>query len=450
MSWWGRWRVYEYVRNSLWIVPLICIGIAIGLGFALPALDEHTDVRIGIVFSPSAASGVLGSIAGGMITFTGFVFSILLLAVQFGSSQFSPRLLRRFLRDPTTKISFGTFIATFVYALMVLRVVGSNGQADFVPRNSVSVSLYLLLISMLMFLRLVSRTTQSLRVATVLRELGRDGRRSVDEAYPDLLTDEDDDDEGVELPQLSGPFRTVKHRFESGTLQSVGVAGIVDRARRTGTVIELVPRIGDLVATGSPIFRVYGGRDSNDDAWLQRALAVGDERTMKQDPGFVFRLLADISSKALSPGVNDPTTSIQALDQIDLLLRDVGRRRLNTGAVRDDHGAIRLVRRVPSWQDFLSLALVETHQFGVGSVQVMRRMRALLEDLRETVPPYRRPAIDAELALVDAAAERSFPDIGDQQTAAASDRQGLGSTATDRSHGGTGPTGGATHGHSTY
>jgi uncharacterized membrane protein len=426
MSWWTRWRVYEYVRNSLWIVPLICIGIAIGLGFALPAVDEHTTVRIGIVFSTGAASAVLGSIAGGMITFTGFVFSILLLAVQFGSSQFSPRLLRRFLRDPTTKIAFGTFIATFVYALMVLRVVGSGGRAGFVPRNSVSVSLYLLLLSMLLFLRLVSRTTQSLRVATVLRELGRDGQRSVREAYPDLLTSTDVDDVAFS-PDLSESYRTVTHRFESGILQSVGIESVVRRAQQTGTIIELVPRVGDLVATGSPIFRIHGGGDPKDDAWLQRALAVGDERTMRQDPGFVFRLLADISARALSPGVNDPTTAIQALDQIDLLLREVSRRRLSTGIVRDDQGAVRFVRRVPSWEDFLNLALVETHQFGVGSVQVMRRMRALLDDLRETVPAFRQPEIDAELTLVKAAAKRSFPDIGDQLSADSADRQGLGS-----------------------
>jgi uncharacterized membrane protein len=148
---------------------------------------------------------------------------------------------------------------------------------------------------------------------------------------------------------------------------------------------------------------------------------------MRQDPGFVFRLLADISARALSPGVNDPTTAIQALDQIDLLLREVSRRRLSTGIVRDDQGAVRFVRRVPSWEDFLNLALVETHQFGVGSVQVMRRMRALLDDLRETVPAFRQPEIDAELTLVKAAAKRSFPDIGDQLSADSADRQGLGS-----------------------
>lgn len=117
------------------------------------------------------------------ITFTGFVFSILLLAVQFGSSQFSPRMLRRFLRDPTTKISLGVFIATFIYALLVLRTIGAGGNEDFVPNNAISIALLLLLASTIMFLRLISRTTQGLRVAAVLSELGRDGVEAIRQVY---------------------------------------------------------------------------------------------------------------------------------------------------------------------------------------------------------------------------------------------------------------------------
>lgn len=185
ISWRTRWRIYEYVRNSLWIVPFLCVALAVAAGLALPTVDEHTKTTIGIAFGSDAARGVLGAIAGGMITFTGFVFSILLLAVQFGSSQFSPRMLRRFLRDPSTKTALGIFMATFIYALTVLRVVGTGSNNAFVPNNSVSVALILLLVSMLMFLRLITRTTQGLRVAAVVGELGRDARRVVDRVYPD-------------------------------------------------------------------------------------------------------------------------------------------------------------------------------------------------------------------------------------------------------------------------
>ncbi len=425
VSWRTRWRVYEYVRNSLWIVPLICVAVAVAMGLIFPVIDEHTKATIGIKFAPDAARSVLGAIAGGMITFTGFVFSILLLAVQFGSSQFSPRMLRRFLRDPSTKAALGTFMATFIYALAVLRVVGTGTNQSFVPSNSVSVAVLLLLLSMLMFLRLLTRTTQAMRVAAVVRELGRDARRVIDRVYPEPATEEIG--EVLGLPP-DGQVRDVSYHGKPGIVQSADIAELIERARRAGAMIELVPRFGDLVAEGSTLFKVHGPSDAIDDEWLRSTVATGDERTMRQDPAFAFRLLADISAKALSPGVNDPTTSVQALDQIQLLLRQIAGRRLVPGIGRDSSGAVRLRYRTPTWEDYLSLAIDETRHFGEGSVQVMRRLRALLDDLRATVPDFRRPAVDAELTLLDSAASRVFSDYRDQLAAAASDRQGLGAT----------------------
>ncbi len=184
LSWRTRWKLIEYVRNSIWIVPAIFTALAIAMGLILPGIDERTSDVIGVSFGASSAQSILGTLAGGMITFTGFVFSILLLAVQFGSSQFSPRMLRRFLRDPTTKIALGMFMATFIYALLVLRKIQPATNQDFIPDFSVQVALWLLLFSMVLFLRLISRTTQGLRVASVLRDLGRDGAEVIDRVYP--------------------------------------------------------------------------------------------------------------------------------------------------------------------------------------------------------------------------------------------------------------------------
>ena len=401
MSWRTRWRIYEYVRNSLWIVPAIFVAISIALGVGLPEIDESAETTLGISFGTDAARGVLGSLAGGMITFTGFVFSILLLAVQFGSSQFSPRMLRRFLRDPTTKIALGIFMATFIYSLLVLRVVGTAANEDFVPDNSISVALLLLLLSMLMFLRLISRTTQGLRVAAVLRDLGHDARKTVDRVYPEPVgagEQEGARDDGLET---GGAARTVAHEGEAGVLQSVDFEGLVAKATAAGGTIELVPRVGDLLVPGAPLFRLRGDGGEIEQGRLRGAVAIGDERTMRQDPAFAFRLIADISSKALSPGVNDPTTAIQALDQIELLLRQVGSRRLTPGVARDEAGVVRFRYPAPSWEDYVSLALDETRQYGESSVQVTRRLRALLEDLRAAVPEPRRAALDAQLALLD-------------------------------------------------
>ncbi len=428
MSWRSRWLIYEYVRNSLWIVPALFVALAIAMGILLPELDEGTTTRIGLSFGSGAAESVLGALAGGMITFTGFVFSILLLAVQFGSSQFSPRMLRRFLRDPTTKISLGVFMATFIYALMVLRTIGLSDDPKFVPDISITVSLWWLLLSMIMFLRLISRTTQGLRVAAVVRELGRDGATAIRRAYPDLAdpTVADADPE-----PLGAASREVAFTGRSGVLQSVGTNELVGIARDADVLLELVPAVGDPIVPDTPLFRVHG-LGAVDDERLRRSVAVGDERTMRQDPAFVLRLLADISSKALSPGVNDPTTSVQALDQIELLLRLLASRRLTPGELRDADGHLRFCYPAQTWEDLLSIALDEARSFGVTSTQVARRLRALLDDLHAAVPPHRRPAVEAQQALLERSVQRANADPAELDIAATADRQGLGTSRPSR------------------
>lgn len=428
MSWRSRWQVYEYVRNSLWIVPGLFAALAIAMGIVLPIVDERTTTTLGLSFGAGAAQSILGAISGGMITFTGFVFSILLLAVQFGSSQFSPRMLRRFLRDPTTKVSLGVFIATFLYALMVLRTIGLSSDPDFVPDNSISVSLLLLILSMVMFLRLISKTTQGLRVAAVVKDLGREGAVVIRRSYPDAAVEPDGADSAFALADTESS-QVVAFRGEAGVLQSADAHGLVCLAQEADAVLELVPPIGDLVAPGAALFRVYGGTVAEER--LQRSVAVGDERTMRQDPAFVLRLLADISSKALSPGVNDPTTSVQALDQIDLLLRLLAGRRLTPGELRDEAGHVRFCYPARSWDDFLSIALDEARAFGETSIQITRRLRALLEDLSTSVPPYRRPAVAAQLALLEASVSRAHSDPAEREIAATLDRQGLGTSAPE-------------------
>jgi uncharacterized membrane protein len=417
--------VIEYLRNSIWIVPALFVITAIAMGIGMPDFDADTRSVVGIKYGAAAASGMLGAMAGGMITFTGFVFSILLLAVQFGSSQFSPRMLRRFLRDPTTKIALGMFMATFIYALLVLRTIEPVDNPDFIPDFSVSISILMLLVSMFLFLRLISQTTQGLRVAAVVKTVGQEGAEAILGVYREPLP-EGGEPAPSTLPPSAGTPAVVTFDEDPGILQSIDHEGLVELATRAGVTIELATSIGDFIVTGSPLFRVHGDGEVDHDR-LRRSVAVGDERNMRQDPAFVFRLLADISAKALSPGVNDPTTSVQALDQIELLLRTVATRRLLPGEAGDRDGNVRLVFPAPSWDDFLSIGLDETRLFGADSIQIMRRLRALLEDLLEAVPELRRAAVEEQIAMLEASVARSFIDSADLLSAGTRDRQGIGS-----------------------
>ena len=158
------------------------------------------------------------------------------------------------------------------------------------------------------------------------------------------------------------------------------------------------------------MLHVFGGNQIVSEKRWKRAFATGLDRTFEQDPKYALRLLVDIAIKALSPAINDPTTAVQALDQIQDQLLRLGRRRLEIGASRDSHGTLRLVVPHPTWEDFLRLAFDEIRSCGATSVQVMRRMRALMSDLIAALPEERRPALEHQRERLDRAIALSFED----------------------------------------
>jgi uncharacterized membrane protein len=210
------------------------------------------------------------------------------------------------------------------------------------------------------------------------------------------------------------------------------VTGLVNMARAVDGVIELVPQVGDFVAKGDTLFRVLGSRETLNEDLLHQRIALGAERTIEQDPAFPLRIIVDIASKALSPAINDPTTAVLALDQLHHLLRNLGTRKLDTGLVRDRDERPRLVYRTPDWEDFVELAVTEIRQFGATSIQVARRLRAMLEDLIAVLPPERRPSLKAELLRLQRSSERAFADPEDRAQAEQGDSQGLGGAAARR------------------
>jgi uncharacterized membrane protein len=195
----------------------------------------------------------------------------------------------------------------------------------------------------------------------------------------------------------------------------------------------LVPQVGDFVAMGDPLFRIFQGRATLSANALCQSVAVGQERTLEQDPAFAFRIIVDIASKGLSPAINDPTTAVLALDQIHHLLRDVGQRRLDDDRVRDGQGRLRLVYRTPDWEDFVHLAVTEIRQFGGTGIQIARRLRAMLENLIQTLPEERARLLRQELKLLQRSAERFFTEPEDRVLAEVSDSQGVGGQTWARS-----------------
>ena len=228
------------------------------------------------------------------------------------------------------------------------------------------------------------------------------------------------------------PDRTVTHRGRSKVLLAVNLRALVAEARRAGVVVELVPQVGDFVATGEPLFYVYGDADTIDEERLRRLAAFGTERTMEQDPMFSFRILVDIAAKALSPAINDPTTAVLAIDQLHRLLGQVGLRNLRAEEIADDGGQVRVIFRTPNWEDFVKISFREVRLFGAGNLQIPRRLSAMIENLVQTLPEHRHAALHAELELLERAIGTQYPFPEDVALARMPDPQGMGGSSRSR------------------
>jgi uncharacterized membrane protein len=254
--------------------------------------------------------------------------------------------------------------------------------------------------------------------------MGHEGRQAIARTYRPI--DRAADVAGQADRRPGGRTQTVVHHGPPRWIQAVDVVKLVNVARDAGAVIELVAAVGDPMVESIPVLHVYGARGALDERVLMAGIDIAEERTFEHDPAYAVRLLVDIAIRALSPAVNDPTTAVQALDQIaDLLIRLSGLQ-LARGPYRDADGVVRLTFPSPAWPDLLRLALAEICACGATSVQVMRRLAALLTDLTAVAPEERRPAIrewDTRLQLTVA---RSFPTPDERSEASTADRQGLG------------------------
>ena len=418
MTWLQRYRINRFLRDSVWLPPLLGMVVALLVHPLVRRADQILDLKAAI--GPESARAVLAALASSMLTFIVFVFSIMLVTVQLASAQLTPRIIATFFRSGILRFSLTVFVFAFAYTLMALSRI-----EDTVPQISVWIATYSSAACVGIFLYMIDHVGKSLRPVSVLTRIGNTGQEVIHDVYPLPVAGTEDAPSNVALVPEGTTSRTVKTN-RTGVVLAFDVAGLVELARRADCLIEFVPQVGDFVTSGGPLFRLYGGGEVVSDSLLDQAVAIGPERTMEQDPEFAFRIIVDIAAKALSPAINDPTTAVLALDQIHRLLRAVGERQLDTGRIDDATGRLRLAYRTPDWEDFVSLAITEIRQFGGNSIQIVRRMRAMLENLIETVPPHRAVLLRAELELLGRGVERDFRDPEDRIRAASADSLGVG------------------------
>ena len=417
---WNRWYALKsYVLSALWLAPL--------LAFVASQLTFRVSHAVGVEFGaiPGFAFTAEGTVSAMDIditlnlSFIVFAFSSLLVAIQVASVQLTPRIIATtLLRDNVIRWTVGLF----VYGLLI--AVGARNRLETISAFIVSLAAIWGLASIVAFLFLIDYAARLLRPVSIVWRVGEQGLKVIESVYARSI-----DEPRVakrSRQELGPPERIVAHRGTSGVVLAVNLGALIAKAQRADGIIELVPRVGDFVAVGEPLFVLRGGATAIRDRKLRGQVAFGPERTIEQDSTFAFRVIVDIAVKALSKAINDPTTAVVAIDQLHRLLRAAGKRHLHDDTVFDRAGRLRVVFRTPSWDDFVQLAYSEIRQYGAENFQVARRLRAMSENLIHTLPERRRPALRRELELLDRTLEKLYVFPEDLALARIPDSQGLG------------------------
>ncbi len=419
MNWKRFYSLRSYIRTSLWVVPFIAIPLELVATRVLHRLDGWFGWPF-LGVGETGAQAMLNAIVTATLSFVVFTFGSLLVALQVASGQLTPRIIATILlRNNVVRYTTGLFIFTLLFAISAQNRMEGN-----VFQLVVFAAACLGILCFAAFLFLIDYAARLLRPISIVGLVGKAGLAVIESVYPEPSLGPNKP--ASQRSNLGKPDRTIRHHGTSEIVLAVNIGELVARAHKSGGLVEFVPQVGDFLATDEPLFNLYGGAASLDDETLRSTVAFGPERTMEQDPTFAFRIVIDIALKALSPAINDPTTAVIAIDQLHRLLRKAGKQNLRTDEILDKSGKLLVIFRTPNWEDFVHLAFTEIRHCGAQNMQIARRLRAMIENLIETLPKHRHPALQRELDLLDRDIEKYFRYPEDLGLAQVGDPQGLG------------------------
>jgi uncharacterized membrane protein len=411
----------------LWLVPTLQIAAASALFFATYAVDRaayNGDVQLpGWVNNGSADAGrqILTAIAAGVITVVGLVFSITIVALTLASTQFGPRMLRNFVRDRGTQVTLGTFVATFVYAILALGSIAHGRRGDFVPHLSITVALALMLASLGVLIYFIHHIAKSIQLPQVIASIANDLSVAIDAEVTAT------DASTANVVEAGPSARELRSRLDesgaavpatrSGYLQFVAYDTLVDIASEAGAVIQLLFRPGHFVVEGLPMAMVWPGDAApRITRSLERAHATGPHRTLAQDLTFAIDQMVEIAIRALSPAVNDTFTAITCIDWLGDGLCKIAARWNPPPVHRDRAGQVRVIAAPVRYERFVDRAFDKIRQAGRGMPAVMIRQLDAISKIMQHASTEQRAPLLAQAAMILRSSEESVaaePDRAD-------------------------------------
>lgn len=379
---------WDDLRSSMWFVPALLALAAVSLSAVALVIDGWlaggplSDLVRSWSGGPDGARELLGTIAGSMITIAGVTFSIVVVALVLASNQFAPRLLRNFMRDGVNQVVLGSFVATFLYALLVLRGVRS-GEDPYVPSISVTLALLLAVLNLGLYIYFIHHITDSMQITTITQRIAQETH----EAF-DRWLERGGASTGLPwrgpatAPEEGWPIRT----RADGYVQAIDLARLTRAARDHGVRLDLALGTGDFATRDAPV----AWSSQRAEAWeeledrVRSSFVLGSGRTLEQDPGFGVRQLVDVAVKALSPGINDPSTATTCIDYLGSVLLGLARRKTwpPPEATEDQEGNRVLVRlHQASLPDFIELAVADIARYGRSNPEILLSLVGVLEQL---------------------------------------------------------------------
>jgi uncharacterized membrane protein len=421
----SEWR-REELRTTLWVLPTVQVLIACALFAVTYSIDQAASR--GAVTLPSwvefgtvdAARQTLTAIAAAVITVAGVVFSITIVALTLASTQFGPRMLRNFVRDRGTQLTLGTFVATFVYAILALGSVGHGAHGAFVPHLSVTVALALVLASLGVLIYFIHHITTMIQLPQVIASIAGDLAVAIDAEVADRRAAPGEErDFGPSVDELRRNLEehgAMVPAHKSGYLQFVGYGTLVAMAVEHDAVIALLYRPGHFVVEGLPLATVWPGEAapaiSRD---LARSHVTGPYRTLTQDLAFAIDQLVEIAIRALSPAVNDTFTALTCIDWLGDALCKIAAQWGPRPVHRDADGHVRLITAEPRYERFVERAFDKVRQAGRGMPAVMiRQLDALAKIAQFVTDDDGRAPLREQADMILVSSEESVPAAPDR------------------------------------
>lgn len=424
-------RFLLVLHSGYWFLPTVMALLAVALSFGMIVVDQHVHASTLKGYwwiyagGHDGARAVLSTVAGSIMSVAGVTFSITIAALTLASQQFGPRLLRNFMNDRGNQVVLGTFIATFLYCLLVMRTVRGVDDNEFVPHLSVTLGVVLAMASVGVLIYFIHHIAASIQASNVIAKVAGELDAAIDRLFPEKVGHGAKADPGAAARELPAGFEQEARPIRaagSGYVQTIDAGKLLQIAVANDLLLQVVARPGRFVTEGGHLARVWPGPD-RDEAVARRidaAFARGTERTLTQDVEFAVDQLVEVAVRALSPGINDPFTALQCLDWLGVALCRLAGRVLPSPYRYDDTGKLRVIADPTTFPGVVDAAFHQIRQYSRTSVAVTIRLLETLARVAACVERAEdRAALQRHAILIEAGSREASHQEADQQDIAA-------------------------------